>query len=160
MTLILMYRMDHTLKQLTSGYKTQSRDLYIKTFPRFPLDDFETSWKYRSKNHSFAILDNNGKFIGFCILSFHSFNGTNLYIDYIALKDECRGSGLGTILLKKLVSDAFHKNSSIHLYPENEALVSWYTRNGFYPTYDGYYNFHSYNTRRQSVIHKSLNLNT
>jgi ribosomal protein S18 acetylase RimI-like enzyme len=155
-----MYQMCHNLKSLTPGYKPQATDLFIKTFPEFPPEDFEISWQARSKDNSFAILDAKSKFIGFVIASFHSSNGKNLYVDYIALKHECRGSGLGTILLKKLVSNAFHKNSSIHLYPENEGLVSWYTRNGFYPTHDGYYNFHSYNTRRQSIIHKSLNLNT
>jgi hypothetical protein len=34
--------------------------------------------------------------------------------------------------------------------------VAWYERHGFSNTNDGYYNFHSYETRGQSKIHKML----
>ena len=151
-------KMNYNLRCLSSAYKPRSRELFASTWPKIPLTDFDISWKDRSKDCSYAVLDEHGKFIGFIIASFHTSSKENLYIDYLALALECRGSGLGSMLMKHMVSNAFRNKSSIHLYPENSSLVPWYSRNGFYSTRDGYYNFHSYSTRRQSVVHEALKL--
>jgi len=148
--------MDYTLKPLTSHYKRSASRIFKETWPEIPESDFEISWQYRSYDHSSAILNTTGEFIGFIIASLDPKTKMNLYIDYIALAAESRGSGIGSRILKNIVSDTFHRNGSVHLYPECPSRIPWYVRNGFYPTHGGYYNFHSYSTRKQVSAHTSL----
>jgi ribosomal protein S18 acetylase RimI-like enzyme len=123
--------------------------LFKETFlpPSFTLNSINTSWYHRCKEESYAFLDDNGKFIGFIITSYHKRNKGNLYVDYIALDPHCRGNGLGTAIIHELLQEIKSQRRSIHLYPENHRLHAWYERLGFYKTQDGYYNFHSYNNR-------------
>lgn len=142
---------------LNKKYKSNAYDLFKNEWIEKPDCDFSTSWNGRDES-SVAILDENNKFIGFIISSYHRKNGDNLYIDYIALNDDNKGKGIGSKILKQYISNAFAKKSSVHLWPDSDDILPWYTRHGFSPTNDGYYNFHSYETRRQDKIHKGLGL--
>ena len=81
-----------------------------------------------------------------------------MYVDYVAIAKEYRGSGLGTKLLLDLVTECYDMRGSLHLYPERDDIVPWYERNGFRETRGGYYVFHSYNTRMQGGIHRRMGL--
>jgi ribosomal protein S18 acetylase RimI-like enzyme len=154
--LALAIAMEYSTTPLTDNYKNKVHALFIKEWPQKPESDFEISWEGRDAS-SIAILSRDN-FLGFVITSYHPSTGDNLYIDYIALASECKGYGIGSKVLKKYVAKAFNKKSSVHLWPDKDELVGWYERNGFRHTNDGYYNFHSYETRRQNKIHKSLGL--
>jgi len=135
-------------KPLSSNYKLRSKNLFSRTFPAKSItSDFEPSWNCRNREESLAILDLNGSFIGFVIASYNRSTGESKYIDYIALDANVRGKGIGTNLLKNIVNSTLSDRGSVHLYPESPDRVSWYARNGFFPTYDGYYVCHSYSTR-------------
>jgi GNAT superfamily N-acetyltransferase len=71
-----------------------------------------------------------------------------MYIDYIAIRSDYRGQGIGSVLITKLISMCYAENQSIHLYPERSEVQPWYLRHGFYETYGGFFNLHYYNTRR------------
>ena len=128
------------------------RSLFKETFdPKiFTTHSLNISWHYRSKEESYAFLNENKKFIGFIITSYHKQNKENLYVDYIALNPAYRGQGIGTAIIKKFLQEVKKHRRSIHLYPERKELYGWYERLGFYKTHGGYYNFHSYETRSKS----------
>lgn len=150
--------MEYRFKPLSPNYKARVLQLSAESWPDILPEQVQTSWRGRSLEHSYAIVDDMGAFIGFIIASLHASSGSNLYIDYLALKPEYRGCGIGDKLMKDLIKDALHQKKSVHLYPYNqdESLIKWYKKYGFYESYDGYYNFHSYSTRRQAPIHKAL----
>jgi len=121
-------------------------ELFKKSFPNIPVEDFEISWSYRSVKDSLGFWKDD-ELVGFVLASYHTRSGGSLYIDYFALSEEIRGRGIGTEILK-----AFFKSftGSVHLVPENKGLVHWYTRNGFVESNKGYYVRHGYSTRSKS----------
>ena len=137
-----------------------------------PLGDLHISWSGRSKKDSIGIFlraesstaesstaeSSEEKLIGFMIASFSKSSGKSMYVDYVAIAKEYRGSGLGTKLLLDLVTECYDMRGSLHLYPERDDIVPWYERNGFRETRGGYYVFHSYNTRMQGGIHRRMGL--
>ena len=153
--------MEYTTAPLTDNYKFKVKSLFLENWPEKPESDFEISWDGRDIS-SLVILDmaaaRRGKFLGFVIASYHKRSDDNLYIDYIALTNECRGRGIGSKILATYVSQVFATRSSLHLWPDKDELLVWYTKHGFTHTNDRYYNFHSYETRRQAKIHKRLGL--
>jgi ribosomal protein S18 acetylase RimI-like enzyme len=155
--------MELRLRQLTPAHYATVKIIFRNAFHEGPYPDeaLETSWIERSHPDSFGFFCKQGgeeKMIGFVIASYHSHNGSNLYIDYLALNPEFRGNGVGSALLRRLVEKCYRKGGSIHLYPEREELHDWYKRNGFYESSRNYYVFHSYSTRKQHAIHKNLGL--
>jgi ribosomal protein S18 acetylase RimI-like enzyme len=151
--------MELRIRQLTNTHFADVKVLFRKAFAEgtYPDEHLELSWIERSNPDSFGFF-HEGRLIGFVIASFHVHNGSNMYIDYLALDPEFRGHGVGSALLKRLLEKCYKKNGSLHLYPERSELVNWYTRHGFSETNKNYYVFHSYNTRKQHVYHKALGL--
>ena len=120
------------------------RDTFDRTI--FDITHINTSWYNRSKEESYGFMLN-GVLIGFIITSYHVKNKDNLYIDYIAFDQQYRGKGLGTAVLKDMLNGFKEVNRSVHLYPERQELWPWYERLGFQKSFNGYMNFHSYETR-------------
>jgi ribosomal protein S18 acetylase RimI-like enzyme len=151
--------MELRIRQLTNANFAAVKVLFRKAFAEeiYPYEDLDQSWIERSKPDSFGFFYQ-GNLIGFVIASYHVRNKSNMYIDYLALDPEFRGNGIGSFLLKLLIGKCYKKNGSMHLYPEREELLSWYTRHGFCETSKNYFVFHSYGTRKQHAIHKSLGL--
>ena len=140
-------------RQLTDDDYDHVERLFRSTF-NIPIGDLNISWAERC-DQSVGIFV--GKIlIGFIIASYHKSSKENLYIDYIGLHEDFRGSGLGTQVLLNLVKSAYSVKGSIHLYPERSSLISWYERNGFRKTHNGYYVFHSYPTRAQREVLERL----
>jgi GNAT superfamily N-acetyltransferase len=138
---------------LDKSYYRAVRALFKNTFDpeAFPVNSLNISWHNRSKEESYAFLDPlNKKLVGFIITSYHARNKDNLYVDYIALDHSYRGKGLGTAIVKAFLEEIKKHRRSIHLYPARKELYSWYERLGFYKTHNGYYNFHSYDTRART----------
>ena len=154
--------MQYTTAPLAEKYKFKVYELFVDNWPKKSESDFENSWDGRNDETSVVIISategTRGMFLGFVITSYYKRNGDNLYIDYIALTNKCKGNGIGSSILASYVTKAFANRSSIHLWPDKDELVAWYERHGFSNTNDGYYNFHSYETRRQAKIHKMLGL--
>lgn len=122
--------------------------IYRDTFDRteFQIKDLNTSWFNRCQEESYGFFLNN-ILIGFIITSYHVKNKDNLYVDYIAFHKDYRGKGLGTAILKDMLTEFKKVNRSVHLYPERPELWDWYSRLGFQMTHGGFMNFHSYETR-------------
>jgi ribosomal protein S18 acetylase RimI-like enzyme len=151
--------MELRIRQLTNANFSAVKVLFRKAFAEdtYPDEDLELSWIERSNPDSVGFFHED-RLIGFVIASYHVKNGPNMYINYLALDPEFRGNGIGSVLLKRLLVKCYKNNRSMHLYPERPELLNWYTRHGFCKTNNNYYVFHSYNTRKQHVYHKSLGL--
>lgn len=151
--------MELYIRQLKQEHFEDVKVIFRKAFDPelYPDEDLNISWIERSDPDSYGFFYKD-RMIGFAIASYHIKSGSNMYVDYIALDPEYRGNGLGSTLLCKLIEKCYKRNGSIHLYPEREELLDWYMRHGFRKTNNGYYVFHSYNTRRQHVYHKALGL--
>jgi len=125
------------------------KDIFENAFDTHlkPITDLGISWKYRSKPHSLGVF-RSGDLLGFAIVSFHTKNGINRYVDYLAVHSSFRGHDIGSMLLKAIISECHAGHTSVHLYPlPFPKLVAWYKSHGFYDTYGGYLNLHSYDTR-------------
>jgi len=124
------------------------RALFKETFDTtiFTPHTLNETWYTRHKDESYAFFDSD-KLIGFILTSYHRKNKENMYIDFIAIDKAYRGKGLGSKYLSEMLSKLKEQRRSVHLYPERRELNGWYERLGFYKTHDGYYNFHSYDTR-------------
>jgi ribosomal protein S18 acetylase RimI-like enzyme len=146
---------------LTQKHYRAVRALFKGSFDSesFSVHSLNISWHNRSTEESYAFLDprDHTKVIGFIITSYHIQNKDNLYVDYIALDSSYRGKGIGTEIVSEFLEDIKKHRRSIHLYPARKELHGWYERLGFYKTHNGYYNFHSYDTRTQKVVAKLLN---
>lgn len=153
--------MEVRIRQLTNANLPDVKILFRKAFDEetYTEEDLEISWIERSIPNSFGFFHDQ-RIIGFAITSFHRKNGSNMYIDYLALDPEFRGNGVGSVLLKKLLERCYMNNGSVHLYPERPELLNWYTRHGFCKTNKNYYVFHSYNTRKQHIYHRALGLSS
>ena len=144
-------------RPLKSSDFSEVEEVFKQSFPRIPVKDLHTSWSYRSKKNTIGLFIGDS-LIGFMIASIHKSSGNSLYVDYVAITEEYRGSGIGTDMILQLVTECYDNNGSIHLFPEREDIVPWYERNGFRKTHGGYYVFHSYSTRLQHQNHRQLGL--
>jgi ribosomal protein S18 acetylase RimI-like enzyme len=136
----------------TSDYESV-KDIFYNTFkePEYADKNCEDSWRDRSVPDSLGIFSTKGALLGFAIVSFHTRNGPNRYLDYLAVHSAYRGQDLGSKLLGHILKICEDLGTSIHLYPvKSERVRAWYRSQGFRDTAGGYMNLHFYNTRLSS----------
>lgn len=141
--------METTIRTLKSYDYKAVKDIFYDAFegPDYADKNCEDSWRDRSVPDSYGIFSG-GKLLGFAIVSFHKKNGTNRYLDYLAIHSAFRGQDLGSKLLTYILDICREKRESIHLYPvPSPRIKAWYKSHGFYETTDGYMNQHFYQTR-------------
>lgn len=130
------------------------KDIFHDAFDawKLPVTDLGISWRRRSIPDSRGIFSREGDLLGFAIVSFHKRNGTNRYLDYLAIHSSFRGKDLGTILLSDVIESCRDDKSSIHLYPvDSPRIKAWYESHGFRDTNNGYMNLHFYETRSKTL---------
>jgi ribosomal protein S18 acetylase RimI-like enzyme len=133
------------IRRLRAEDSKSVREIWEDSFLREKLTlkkDFASSWRNRSPSESIGLFDGDN-LLGFAIVSFHTRNYGNRYIDYIAVHSNYRGLGYGDRLMKYLLRSAHTARRGIHLYPLKNA-VAWYKKHGFYWTTDEYMNQHCY----------------
>ena len=146
-----------TIKQLCQKDYRSIKQIYRGAFDltEHPIYDLLDSWNIRSKENSYGIFNSDG-IIGFAICSFNKKYGSNMYLDYIAIDENFRGQGYGSVLLKHLIDVCYREHRSLHLFPDSFQVAAWYKTFGFYETLDSYpiegkppyyLNWHSYERR-------------
>ena len=146
--------MEAIIQPLNAEHYRSIREIYHDAFDSYhlPVEDLGVSWRKRSAPDSYGIFSPDGDLLGFAIVSFHKKNGTNRYLDYLAIHSAFRGQDLGSTLLNFLIDDCRAKKTSIHLYPvDSDRIKAWYKSHGFRETADGYMNLHFYETRLASA---------
>jgi len=144
--------MQTVIKPLTIEHYRSAKDIFHDAFDSYdlPVKDFGKSWQERSPENSYGIFAG-GDLLGFAIVSFHKRNGTNRYLDYLAVHSSLRGRDLGTKLLTFILDECRSENQAIHLYPvKSDRIRAWYKTFGFQETTGGYMNLHWYDTRSRS----------
>jgi GNAT superfamily N-acetyltransferase len=111
----------------------------------------EESWRDRSVPDSYGIFSED-LLLGFAIVSFHKKNGTNRYLDYLAVHSAYRGQDLGSKLLTHIIQICRELGHGMHLYPvKSERVRAWYRSKGFRDSTGGYMNLHFYETRSKAL---------
>jgi len=142
------------IKRLSLKDYRSVRDIFHDAFDkeRLPVSDLGISWRARASEHSWGVFNGTGELLAFAVISFHTKNRENRYIDYIAVHSAYRGQGIGDILMNHILRICRSQHTSVHLYPlKHEPLIKWYKKFGFYETHGGYLNYHSYLMRRRRV---------
>lgn len=142
--------MQTVIRQLTLNDYKSVKDIFYEAFkgPDYADKNCEESWRDRSVPDSLGIFSTKGALLGFAIVSFHKRNGTNRYLDYLAVHSAFRGQNLGSKLLEHIVAICRELRQSIHLYPvDSDSIKAWYRSHGFRETAGGYMNQHFYHTR-------------
>jgi GNAT superfamily N-acetyltransferase len=153
--------MQTVIRPLTTNDYREVKNIFYDTFkePEYADKNCEESWRDRSVPDSLGIFSTKGALLGFAIVSFHKRNGTNRYLDYLAVHSAFRGQDLGSKLLGHIIDICKNLRQGIHLYPvASERVKAWYRSKGFRETSGGYMNQHFYETR--SSQNKSHNDNT
>lgn len=142
--------LETVVRQLTLADYKSIKDIFHDAFDCHACSekDCGDSWRQRSAPDSYGIFSSEGDLLGFAIVSFHKKNGTNRYLDYLAVHSAFRGQDLGSKLLGYILDRCRELRQAIHLYPvNNERIKAWYRSHGFRDTAGGYMNQHFYPTR-------------
>ena len=142
--------METVIRNLKVHDYKSAKDIFHDAFDchELPVKEFGDSWKARSVSDSYGIFSMDGDLLGIAIVSFHKKNGTNRYLDYLAVHSAFRGQDLGSILLEYVINICREQKTSIHLFPvKNPRIKAWYKKHGFYDTANGYMNLHFYPKR-------------
>jgi len=142
--------METVIRNLKVQDYKSAKDIFHDAFDchDLPLKEFGDSWRARSVPDSYGIFSTDGDLLGIAIVSFHKKNGTNRYLDYLAVHSSFRGQDLGSKLLTYIIEKCRQEKSARHLYPiDSERIKAWYKSFGFQPTGGGYMNLHFYDTR-------------
>ena len=146
--------MQTVIRQLTLHDYKSIKDIFHDAFDchACSVKDCGDSWRNRSIPDSYGIFSTEGDLLGFAIVSFHKKNGTNRYLDYLAVHSSFRGKDLGSQLLRYIIDICKEAGTGIHLYPvANPRIKAWYKSHGFRETSGGYMNQHFYSTRVRST---------
>ena len=113
--------LETVVRQLTLADYKSIKDIFHDAFDCHACSekDCGDSWRQRSAPDSYGIFSSEGDLLGFAIVSFHKKNGTNRYLDYLAVHSAFRGQDLGSKLLGYILDTCRELRQAIHLYPVN-----------------------------------------
>jgi GNAT superfamily N-acetyltransferase len=118
--MILLTDLDNRLIPLKATDYTAVKSLIHRTFDKSEYDNFEASWANRRPEASIGV------WAGSHLLAATVTRDTCL--EYIAVDASCRGTGLGTQLLHKIIGLI----PALHLTPVNDPrVIRWYESQGF-----------------------------
>ena len=143
--------MQTVIRQLASHDYSAVTKIFYNAFegPDYADKNCDESWRDRSIPDSYGIFSGD-TLLGFAIVSFHKKNGTNRYLDYLAVHSSFRGQDLGSKLLTHIIDICRENKTSIHLYPvKSERIKAWYRSHGFRDSNGTYMNLHFYDTRSE-----------
>jgi GNAT superfamily N-acetyltransferase len=138
-------RMKGRIRPLTPQDYKSVKDIFEATFKiKMP----NSTWRYRNRQRSLGIFNNAGDLLGFILLSGKS------YISRIAVHPLFQSLGLGSKLLKAVLTKSCLDRQTVYLTPLNweKPLMKFYCNHGFYGTRGDIMAFHFKNTRRQHLF--------
>lgn len=138
-------RMKPHIHPLTPQDHKSAKDIFEVAFKiKMP----NSTWRYRNRESSLGIFNNAGDLLGFILLSGKS------YISRIAVHPLFQNLGLGSKLLKAVLTKSCLDRQTVYLTPLNweTPLMKFYCHHGFYATRSDIMVFHFKNTRRQALF--------
>ncbi len=140
------------VKQLKSEDFKYAREIFSECFIKKgqSLSDFGFSWRVRCRD-SLGFYTREGDMVGFCLVQ-RVIGSSNRYISYFAVREEWRNKGGGVKMLTEMKRKSDENRFSVYLYSlRSEKLRSWYLKNGFNRSSQGYFNYHFYDTRSKKL---------
>ena len=126
----------YTIRPLEGSDFDALIELFKVVFPIENKNEFLDAWLARNQRHSCgAFVPGAGpggqtKLLAFVICT-QKDDGL-LHIEFLGVSPYCQGSGLGTVLLGKVLEFCRKTNSRATLIPVNDhRIISWYKRHGF-----------------------------
>ena len=138
-------RMKGRIRPLTAQDYKSAKDIFEAAFKiKMP----NSTWRYKNTERSLGIFNNAGDLLGFILLSGKS------YISRIAVHPLFQNHGLGSKLLKAVLTKSCLDRQTVYLTPLNweKPLMKFYCHHGFYATRSDIMVFHFKNTRRQALF--------
>lgn len=145
--------MAFSIQPLTCLDYASIRDIFSELFLECEDAKFRVAWRHRRRSVSLGIYKNKD-LVGFALVK-----GTQLA--YIGIHWSFQAFGLGSKLLRAVMSASFERCRNVHLTPVyNEDLICWYIKHGFKLTQKSesdipgvpylVYNAHKYPTRNSA----------
>ncbi len=127
-----LFKMNVTLSPANDDTLPKIKVLYTKSFPMNERKPFSMILKNREKGITdiFAAIDDNGNFCGLAIFVFYK---DIVLLDYFAVCEELRGSGIGTVLLRKIQEHFSDKRLMLEIeLADDEPFGDKFRRKKFY----------------------------
>ena len=145
--------MAFSIRPLTCLDYASIRDIFSELFVESEDAKFRVAWRHRSRSVSLGIYKNKD-LVGFALVK-----GTQLA--YIGIHRAYQAYGLGSKLLRAVMSSSFERSRNVHLIPVfDPKVINWYVKHGFKLTHKGesdtpdvpylVYNAHKYPTRNSA----------
>ena len=142
--------MNFKIRPLTCLDYRQIHDIFTSLFIKTESGKFHDAWRWRTKSLSVGIYKNKD-LVGFALVK-------GCQLAYIGIHPLWQAFGLGSTLLRAVLTAAFANGQNIYLTPVNDRrIIQWYTKNGFQLCHSGpsdtpdvpylIYNAHKYPTR-------------
>ncbi len=104
--------------------------IFKNVFEHKYITEFQDVWKARDPNLSFGIVDEQRILVGFLLTK--EIQNNHYQIEFIGVSPQIQKGGIGTLLLRKVLSIADSQQWKVTLIPVNdERIIGWYKKHGF-----------------------------
>lgn len=104
--------------------------IFKSVFEHKYITEFHVAWSTRNPGLSFGLFDEQCVLIGFLLTK--QLQDNHQQIEFIGVSPVIQKGGVGTRLLRKVLTDAEQHQYAVTLIPVNdENIINWYKKNGF-----------------------------
>ena len=104
--------------------------IFKSVFEHKYITEFHDAWNARNKSLSFGIFDEQRILIGFLLTK--EIRNNHQQIEFIGVSPFIQRGGIGTLLLRKVLTSAETEQYRVTLIPVNdERIIGWYKKHGF-----------------------------
>ncbi len=119
-----------SLRLLTESDFNPVWTIFKNVFEHKYITEFQDVWKARDPNLSFGIVDEQRILVGFLLTK--EIQNNHYQIEFIGVSPQIQKGGIGTLLLRKVLSLADSQQWKVTLIPVNdERIIGWYKKHGF-----------------------------
>jgi ribosomal protein S18 acetylase RimI-like enzyme len=104
--------------------------IFKSVFEHKYITEFHIAWSTRNPDLSFGLFDEQRVLIGFLLTK--QLQDNHQRIEFIGVSPIIQKGGVGTRLLRKVLSDALQRRYVVTLIPVNDdQIIGWYKKHGF-----------------------------
>jgi ribosomal protein S18 acetylase RimI-like enzyme len=104
--------------------------IFKSVFEHKYITEFQVAWNGRNPRLSFGLFDEQRILIGFLLTK--QIQEKHQQIEFIGVSPQIQKGGIGTHLLRKVLSDSEHHQYMVTLIPVNDQrIIGWYKKHGF-----------------------------
>lgn len=104
--------------------------IFKSVFEHKYITEFHVAWSERNPSLSFGFFDEQCVLIGFLLTK--QIQDKHQQIEFIGVSPAIQKGGIGTVLLRKVLTAAESHKSRVTLIPVNdERIIGWYKKHGF-----------------------------